>query len=136
LEITESMLAKDSEKSRETMKQLKRLELSIAIDDFGTGYSSLSYLKRFPIDVLKIDQSFVRDMLTDASDAAIVTAIIHMAKGLNLRLVAEGVETQQQAEVLLAQGCHTMQGFLYSRPVPYEQMTELLYKGIAIKEQS
>lgn len=136
LEITEGMLAKDSEKSRETMRQLKNLGLSIAIDDFGTGYSSLSYLKRFPIDVLKIDQSFVRDMLTDASDAAIVTAIIHMAKGLNLRLVAEGVETQPQAEALLAQGCHVMQGYLYSKPVPYEQMSEMLYKGITAKEQN
>ncbi|MES2673744.1 MAG: EAL domain-containing protein [Pseudomonadota bacterium] len=130
-EITEGILAKNIAKSSKTIAHLKELGLKIAIDDFGTGYSSLSYLKGFPLDVLKIDQSFIRDMIADPRDAAIVTAIIHMAKGLNLKLVAEGVETQQQADILLAQGCNVMQGFLYSRPVPYPVMTELLRNGIS-----
>ena len=128
LEITEGTLASDFEKVRTIIFQLKNLGLRIAIDDFGTGYSSLSYLKQFPIDVLKIDQSFIRDMLVDNTDKAIIMAIIQMAHGLNLRLIAEGVETQEQADTLLNLGCHVMQGYLYSRPIPYEQLTTLLYQ--------
>ena len=126
LEITEGVLARDIDNARETLVALKALGVHVAIDDFGTGYSSLAYLKRFPIDVLKIDQSFVRDMLDDKSDLAIVEAIIKLGQALGLELVAEGVETQQQADRLLEQGCRIMQGFLYCRPVPFTQMCTLL----------
>ncbi|GLR12163.1 hypothetical protein GCM10007907_09530 [Chitinimonas prasina] len=126
LEITESVLAHDTNTILETLNALKREGVSIAIDDFGTGYSSLAYLKRFPIDVLKIDQSFVRDMLVDQLDMSIVEAITMLAKGLGLRLVAEGVETLEQAEALKALGCKIMQGYYYGRPQPAEEMSKLL----------
>ncbi|MDH2435261.1 EAL domain-containing protein [Pokkaliibacter sp. MBI-7] len=126
LEITEGVLAKDTDTSRQILLELKRLGLQISIDDFGTGYSSLSYLKRFPIDVLKIDQSFIRDMLTDPSDASIVEAIISLAKSLNLGLVAEGVEQAEHVKALLALGCDIMQGYYYCRPMPYAEMCEYL----------
>jgi diguanylate cyclase (GGDEF)-like protein/PAS domain S-box-containing protein len=130
LEITESLLAENIEFTRAQLEQLRRRGLQIAIDDFGTGYSSLTYLKHLPIDVLKIDRCFVRDIFCDPSDAAIVTAIIHMAKGLNLRLVAEGIETGAQAEALLQQGCHILQGYLFSRPLARTQLTQLLHQGL------
>ena len=126
LEITEGVLARDHAKARTTLLALKALGVSIAIDDFGTGYSSLAYLKRFPIDVLKIDKTFVCDMLNDKSDAAIITAIIHLAQNLGLRLVAEGVELQEQSRALRESGCRVMQGYLYSRPAPYSHTTKLL----------
>ncbi|SMC20352.1 response regulator receiver modulated diguanylate cyclase/phosphodiesterase with PAS/PAC sensor(s) [Andreprevotia lacus DSM 23236] len=130
LEITEGVLAKDQVQARNTLIALRQIGVGIAVDDFGTGYSSLAYLKRFPINVLKIDQGFVRDMLTDASDAAIITAIIHLAHSLHLDLVAEGVEEEEQARRLLAQGCKVMQGYLYSQPVPFLQMSHLLVSGL------
>lgn len=126
LEITETVLAKTHEVATSTLLKLKALGVGIAIDDFGTGYSSLAYLKRFPVDVLKIDQAFVRDMLTDKSDAAIINAVIHLAQSLGLGLVAEGVELEAQSTALRERGCRVMQGFLYSRPVPYAQMTKRL----------
>jgi diguanylate cyclase (GGDEF)-like protein len=132
LEITEGVLARDIDKARETLIQLKTLGVRISIDDFGTGYSSLAYLKRFPIDVLKIDQSFVRDMLTDKSDSAIIEAIIKLGQALSLELVAEGVETQGQADALLGQGCQIMQGYLYCRPVPFAQITSFLASGLNV----
>lgn len=126
LEVTEGVLAKNVDSARLTLLALKDLGLQISIDDFGTGYSSLSYLKRLPIDVLKIDQSFTRDMLVDASDASIVEAIINLAKSLNLGLVAEGVEQSAQADALLSKGCRVMQGYFYCRPMPYQKMCEYL----------
>ena len=130
LEITEGVLALvDGEHSCDLLSDLKALGVSIAIDDFGTGYSSLAYLKRLPIDVLKIDQSFVRDMVSDPSDGAITRAIIQLGLALGLQLVAEGVETEEQARALSAQGCHVMQGFLYCRPLSYPNMTEYLAVG-------
>ncbi|GLR13659.1 hypothetical protein GCM10007907_24490 [Chitinimonas prasina] len=127
LEITEGVLARNHVQARDTLLRLKELGLGIAIDDFGTGYSSLAYLKRFPIDVLKIDQGFVRDMLTDPSDAAIITAIVHLAQNLGLELVAEGVEVQEQAAALRNKGCRIMQGYLYSKPAPFDEISELIF---------
>lgn len=132
LEITEGVLAREIDNARETLFLLKNLGVRISIDDFGTGYSSLAYLKRFPIDVLKIDQSFVRDMLTDKSDSAIIEAIIKLGQALGLELVAEGVETQEQADTLLRQGCQIMQGYLYCRPIPFSQISSFLSSGLNV----
>lgn len=126
LEITEGVLAKDIDRTLETITALKALGVSIAIDDFGTGYSSLAYLEQFPIDVLKIDQSFVRTMKSEKSTLAIITAIIHMAHALDMTLVAEGVETEEQMATLLDLGCPIVQGVLYSPALPAEAMTRYL----------
>jgi diguanylate cyclase (GGDEF)-like protein/PAS domain S-box-containing protein len=134
LEITESVLVND-ENASTIINGLKALGVRIALDDFGTGYSSLSYLKRFPLDVLKIDQSFVRNMLDDEVDISIVKAIVQMATGLRLRLVAEGVETKEHVQTLLNLGCHIMQGYYYSRPVPLKDINELLQAGLNNEEQ-
>jgi sensor c-di-GMP phosphodiesterase-like protein len=102
----------------------------VAIDDFGTGYSSLAYLQTFPLDALKIDQSFVRQIGTPGADTSIVTAVIGMAQGLKLRVIAEGVETLEQLEFLRAHRCEAAQGYYFSRPVPPEQFVELLYRHV------
>ena len=120
LEITESMVMADVDKAIDIMKQLRGLGLKLAIDDFGTGYSSLSYLKQFPINTLKIDRSFVRDLTIDSKDAAMVRAIISMAKDLDLEVVAEGVETKEQLEFLRMHGCQYVQGFYFSKPLNVE----------------
>jgi diguanylate cyclase (GGDEF)-like protein/PAS domain S-box-containing protein len=117
LEITESTAMQNTDLSLQIMRRLKEMGIQISIDDFGTGYSSLNYLKRFPIDTVKIDQDFVRDLSTDVSDAAIITAVIAMARALNLRVIAEGVETQEQFDFLHREKCAEMQGFLHSRPL-------------------
>jgi diguanylate cyclase len=103
------------------MLRLKEMGISISIDDFGTGYSSLSYLKRFPIDTVKIDQNFIRDLSRDSNDGAIISAVISMARALKLRVVAEGVETEEQLAFLRRQHCEMIQGFLCSRPVPADE---------------
>ncbi|AJQ95438.1 two-component system response regulator [Gynuella sunshinyii] len=126
LELTESALMHDFDKTRGTLEQLSELGLSIAIDDFGTGYSSLSYLKAFPINVLKIDQSFVKDMLNDKQSENIVKTIIHLANSLDLKLIGEGIEYEQQQRLLLDMGCEVGQGYLFSKPISESQMTELL----------
>jgi diguanylate cyclase (GGDEF)-like protein/PAS domain S-box-containing protein len=126
LEVTESILMHDPELSLANARRLADLGVSLSIDDFGTGYSSLSYLKRLPIGALKIDQSFVRDIATDPDDAAIITAIIAMAHSLNLRVVAEGVETEAQRRFLQDHGCDEFQGFLVSVPVAAEDFARLL----------
>jgi diguanylate cyclase (GGDEF)-like protein/PAS domain S-box-containing protein len=125
LEITESLVMEDPEAFVELLKRLKHLGVKISIDDFGTGYSSLSYLKRFPIDHLKIDRSFVRDLVTDPADASICRTIIAMAHSLEISVVAEGVETLEQAIYLSAHGCEELQGFLFYRPMPPEFFDEL-----------
>jgi predicted signal transduction protein with EAL and GGDEF domain len=118
LEITESMLVDDKESIVEKMSILKELGISFSLDDFGTGYSSLSYLKKLPINQLKIDQSFVRDIITDINDELICKSIIAIASSLGLNVIAEGVETVEQKEMLSLLGCATFQGYLYSKPVP------------------
>jgi EAL domain-containing protein (putative c-di-GMP-specific phosphodiesterase class I) len=126
LEIVESMVMKDVESALTILKELKALGIKLAMDDFGTGYSSLSYLKRFPFDKLKIDLSFVRDILIDPESAAIARTIIAMAHTLNLRVIAEGVETTGQRDYLRANSCDEMQGFLFSRPVTAHEMEIML----------
>jgi EAL domain-containing protein (putative c-di-GMP-specific phosphodiesterase class I) len=125
-ELTEGSVMKDPETAIEKLHELRRMGIRIAIDDFGTGYSSLSYLKRFPIDSLKIDQSFVADLCTDEDDAAIVAAIITLGHALGLTVVAEGVETSEQLERLAALGCDVLQGFLFSKSLSTEEFDELL----------
>ena len=126
LELTESLLMQDNDNTATIINGFKRRGLLVAMDDFGTGFSSLSYLKRFPIDQLKIDQSFVRDISTDPNDAAIVTAIIAMAHSLNIMVVAEGVETAEQLAFLRSRQCEEMQGYYFSRPLPASELEALL----------
>jgi EAL domain-containing protein (putative c-di-GMP-specific phosphodiesterase class I) len=126
LELTESILMHDAESSAKLLSALKVIGVRIAIDDFGTGYSSLTYLKRFPIDTLKIDQSFVRDLTTDSDDAIIVSAVIGIGRNLKQRVIAEGVETSEQLEFLQAQQCDGGQGFLFRRPLSAEEFANLL----------
>jgi diguanylate cyclase (GGDEF)-like protein/PAS domain S-box-containing protein len=126
LEIVESMVMQDVESAASIMKELKELGVQLAMDDFGTGYSSLSYLKRFPFDKLKIDLSFVRDIIKDPESAAIARAIIAMAHTMNLRAIAEGVETEEQLAYLRLHGCDEMQGYYVSRAVPARELEELL----------
>ncbi|MBI4587238.1 MAG: EAL domain-containing protein [Candidatus Rokubacteria bacterium] len=126
LELTESLLMENTQASSTMLAALKAMGLQISIDDFGTGYSSLSYLKRFPIDSLKIDRSFVSDVTTDPDDAAIVIAIIALAHSLRLKVIAEGVETKEQLALLRAQNCHAAQGHLFCRPLPSEAFAQLL----------
>lgn len=126
LEVTENIVMQDPAAAAETLKKLRALGVRIAIDDFGTGYSSLSYLKRFPLDALKIDQSFVSDLTKDPNDAAIVEASITLGKKLGLEVVAEGVETKEQFEFLRAHGCDLAQGYYISRPVGKDELIDLL----------
>jgi diguanylate cyclase (GGDEF)-like protein/PAS domain S-box-containing protein len=136
LEIVESMVMQDVESSMSIMKELKGLGVQLAMDDFGTGYSSLSYLKRFPFDRLKIDLSFVRDIMIDPESAAIARTIISMAHNLNLRAIAEGVETEEQLEYLRQHGCDEIQGYYVSRPMSAQEMEVLLRKDIWIQPQT
>lgn len=129
LELTESFVMHDAERINVAMKSLKTLGVDIAVDDFGTGYSSLSYLKRFPVDRLKVDKSFVRDIDSDPDDAAIVRAIITLGHALGLKVVAEGVETLAHLEFLRRHGCDELQGYYFSRPIPALDMEALLCAG-------
>ena len=129
LEITESVLLRHTATTLETLEALHALGVRMAIDDFGTGYSSLSYLRRYSIDTLKIDRSFVHDVPGDADDSALASAIIVLAQSLKLDVIAEGVETEAQRDFLRARGCHQMQGYLFSRPLPAEDITRLLEKA-------
>ena len=126
LELTESMLISDTDSVLATVKRLKQLGINLSIDDFGTGYSSLSYLKRFEVDKLKIDQSFVRDLATDADDAAIVRAIIQMARSLKLTTIAEGVETEELSTLLRLAHCDEIQGYWFAKPMPATQLEEFV----------
>jgi len=126
LELTESIMLGDTQIVLDTVRRLKALGVKLSIDDFGTGYSSLSYLKRFPLDKLKIDRSFVQDMMKDADNAAIVRAIIQLARSLNLRTLAEGVETAEVIDHLRLLHCDEGQGYHFGRPMPGREFLEYL----------
>jgi diguanylate cyclase (GGDEF)-like protein/PAS domain S-box-containing protein len=128
LEITESAVMSDQDHAEKVLNQLKALGFRLTMDDFGTGYSSLAYLKRFPFDSVKIDQSFVRGIPANRDDCAIVEAIVAMARSLELKVVAEGVETQEQSEFLRGIGCDQIQGYVFSKPIPSAEIVGLLYK--------
>jgi diguanylate cyclase (GGDEF)-like protein len=130
LELTESILMKHPESAISILQSLREVGIQVAMDDFGTGYSSLSYLRKFPLDALKIDQSFVRQISAAGEDTAIITAVIGMAQSLNLRVIAEGVETREEVEFLRARHCDEAQGYYFSRPVPAEEFAKLLRAGI------
>jgi len=126
LELTETSMMENATFMEKILRRLSGLELKIAIDDFGTGYSSLSYLKRLPISLLKIDKSFISELPNNANDAAICKAIIAMAQSLNLRVLAEGVETEAQMHFLQQENCNEMQGYLYSKPLTPEEVSEMI----------
>ncbi len=132
LELTESMLMRNDSKTISALNSLHHLGVSIAIDDFGTGYSSLNYLRRFPISTLKIDRSFIRDIVEDADDAAIASAIVVMGQSLNLRVIAEGVENPQQLELLQRHGCHLIQGNLSGMAIPADELERLLMRQLQV----
>ena len=126
LELTESMLLDNVEDTIATMNALREIDVRFSLDDFGTGYSSLQYLKRLPLDQLKIDQSFVHEIARDPSDTAIVLTIVAMAHSLNMDVIAEGVETEEQRQILMKMGCTNFQGYLFGKPVPIEQFEGML----------
>ena len=132
VELTESMLMEDMDQAIRTMQALKELGVYIALDDFGTGHSCLSHMRRFPFDILKIDKSFVREMVDDDNNVAIVEAVIALSHRLGLRVVAEGVEDENQFAILQAGGCHEIQGYLFSRPLPVDEIGRLLARGIRL----
>ncbi len=130
-ELTESVLMNHVESTVSTLQALKAMGVQLAVDDFGTGYSSLSYLKRFPIDALKLDQSFIHQITADPNESAIISAVISMGKGLKQRVIAEGVETREQRDFLQNQGCGEGQGYSFSRPLPAKHCAKLLRTGIS-----
>jgi predicted signal transduction protein with EAL and GGDEF domain len=131
LELTESMVMKNPKVTISSLHQLKDMGIAISVDDFGTGYSSLAYLKKYPLDILKIDRSFVRDIATDPDDAAIVSAIIAMAKSLELTVIGEGIETHQQLEFLRDNGCDVVQGYLFGKPAPADEVVAMLGRNFS-----
>jgi EAL domain-containing protein (putative c-di-GMP-specific phosphodiesterase class I) len=124
--MTEGTVMLNASGVLDTLKMLKAIGVRLAIDDFGTGYSSMSLMKQFPIDTIKIDRSFVRDLPIDSEDQAIAQAIISMGKALGMTVIAEGVETLEQEAFLRSHACDEMQGFLFSKPLPAKQMADLL----------
>lgn len=129
LELTETVFMQEAQHTNDVFGQLRDMGVQLAIDDFGIGYSNLSYLKRFGVDRLKIDQSFIRDLPTDRNDAAIVTAIMAMARTLQIEVTAEGVETKEQFQYLRNHGCSEAQGYLFSHPLPGEELEQRLKLG-------
>jgi EAL domain-containing protein (putative c-di-GMP-specific phosphodiesterase class I) len=129
LELTESVLLSNLESIIEKMIALKAMGVGFSLDDFGTGYSSLLYLKRLPLDQLKIDRSFVRDILTDHNDAVIAKTIVALAQSLGLNVIAEGVETEAQRDFLASSGCPAYQGYFFSRPLPIDEFEKLVQRA-------
>jgi EAL domain-containing protein (putative c-di-GMP-specific phosphodiesterase class I) len=130
LELTETVLMRRAESTAYALQQLKAIGVRLAVDDFGTGYSSLSYLTRFPIDALKLDQSFVHEIISSSNDAIVVSAVISMGKSLKHRIIAEGVETAEQLAFLQAHGCDEGQGHYFGRPVAAQQFAKVLARGV------
>jgi EAL domain-containing protein (putative c-di-GMP-specific phosphodiesterase class I) len=130
LELTESVLMKHAASAAAILQTLRESGIRVTIDDFGTGYSSLSYLRKFPVDALKIDQSFIRQISTTGDDTVIMKAVIGMGRSLKLRVIAEGVETLEELAFLRAYRCDEAQGYYFSRPVPPQQFAMLLRSGI------
>lgn len=130
LEITESMVIEKVEDTIHKMEALRRHGVKFSLDDFGTGYSSLSYLKRLPLEQLKIDRSFVRDILLDPNDASIARSVVALAQALGLSIIAEGVETEEQRAMLESLGCHRYQGYLYGRPVAADEFDAIIASSI------
>jgi EAL domain-containing protein (putative c-di-GMP-specific phosphodiesterase class I) len=128
LEVTESLLMHDAEKSMWVLNELREMGIRVAIDNFGIGYSSLSMLKKFPLDTIKIDRSFIREITGIAKDHALTNAVIAMGKALSLNVVAQGVETKEQSEYLRQNACDEFQGFYLNKPVPANQISELLLR--------
>jgi EAL domain-containing protein (putative c-di-GMP-specific phosphodiesterase class I) len=126
LELTESVIMQNPEATARTLAQLKEAGAGLALDDFGTGFSSLTLVQNLPLDVVKIDRSFVRDVVSDPRDAAIVRSVIGLAKDVGLTVVAEGVETTAQAEHLMAMGCHDAQGYLYAKAMPFDDLVAMI----------
>jgi len=118
----------------DTIKQLRALGITISFDDFGTGYSSLNYLKKFPVDVLKIDRAFVRDIVPEKSGIAMISAMISLAHALNLEVVAEGVEEEAELKVLREQGCEYVQGYYFSKPLSVEDFTKLIDDSVSVNK--
>ncbi|SCN46462.1 diguanylate cyclase/phosphodiesterase (GGDEF & EAL domains) with PAS/PAC sensor(s) [methanotrophic endosymbiont of Bathymodiolus azoricus (Menez Gwen)] len=130
LEITENLMLEDSSVVMEMLSELRAIGVQLSVDDFGTGYSSLSYLRRFPVDILKIDRSFIQDLNLDSGDDALVKAIIAMGQSLGLKVIAEGVETKEQLQFLQAHECDMIQGYYFSKPVNAEEIERLLAKPL------
>ncbi|HEX4976143.1 MAG TPA: EAL domain-containing protein, partial [Pseudomonadales bacterium] len=126
VKVTESAIMQDAEQCIGSLNALKELGIALAIDDFGTGYSSLSYLKRFPLDKIKIDRSFIRDISDDNEDLILTQAIVALATQMNLAVIAEGVETTDQYDILKRIGCHEFQGYLASKPLAAEEIEKVL----------
>jgi EAL domain-containing protein (putative c-di-GMP-specific phosphodiesterase class I) len=134
-EITESMIIKDTESATALLEEFRAMGIHIALDDFGTGFSSLSYLRQFPFDIIKIDKSFIHEIMSNADDVAIIRSIITMGHALKRRIVAEGVETAEQYDLLKALKVDDIQGFLLGRPVPPDQLRALLAPGATIEPE-
>ena len=130
LEITENLMLEDSSVVMDMLSKLRTLGVQLSVDDFGTGYSSLSYLRRFPVDILKIDKSFIQDLNLDSGDDALVKAIIAMGQSLSLKVIAEGVETKEQLQFLQAHECDMVQGYYFSRPVDAREIEQLIAKPL------
>ena len=126
LEVTEDLLVDDYLAAEKLLSKVRMIGMSVSVDDFGTGYSSLSYLKKLPLDYLKIDRSFIKEIVTDDNDKAIVRAVIAMAHNLNLCVTAEGVETEEQLSFLVKNDCNSVQGYVFSRPIKLDYFIRLL----------
>ncbi len=134
LELTESLLMSDAEEAVQMLRELKNLGVRLSVDDFGTGYSSLAYLRRFPLDTLKIDRTFVRDAASNPDDAILTLAIINLAHTMRLKVVAEGVETAEQLNYLRLHGCDEMQGYYFSRPLAVDDCTQALIEDRRLQQ--